>query len=1234
MKPRYLLFLLPILLIALVLWAITRFPDENSMGRYALKYLSDELQAKVNIQTISLKWRPLPTLTATNLDISHANYTLKSDGISISISISDIFKNGITGVSLHTLRLNRPRLHLISSSPQSQLHIPSIELLEIVDGELTISADYLSEKLLRQDLLLSHINAQASLSSNHILLKTLQCQSSFFQSAKLEGKMDLNQDSMHLKGSVKQILPHVMPFSALSALDSLQQAVLDLNFEAEGPVTIKGERALNVTINGAIPELILQKDSRSYEFAATNLDLQLQIFENGYALKIPGIKTVKPQLELKGYIKKQADSWDINLSAFDIDLESVRKRVLGLLGDTEAARNTCDIVLGGRAKTATFAFHGSTKEMEDLNNLLITADVEKAPIFIPGAELKLDEASGPIKIERGALSGYGLSAKMGNSTAFDSSLYFQITTEDDTFHLKLNLDANLAELPPILHKFAKDKAFREELKHITDAKGHARGQLELGPRLNDMNVLVKVHEVQGNIRYDRISLPIEINRGELTVTIEPFLVTWRDVSAKIGPHALNKFCGQVDYQRDYRLYIANATGKIDMSSLQKELFLHEEIRTKLTTVLQQIQGELMVSTAKVTGPFFKPTDWVYQLNGIFENGDVTSPLLDFKNIRISHSSLQLTEQALRISSAAIQIDDTNLQLNGELFHKQLQDWRGDMAFTGLVNKGFHAWLSEKGWAAPAAFTPKLPYLLQELHINWGSGPLKIIGSIVPGQSSFTAETLITLDITIQDHRPIRNLIEIRHSTNACMLLILWNNGKNSIEMLEWKGMLNQETLNAILEKNDLLSGSISGDFSIKHAPNTAADWQFSGNIDVQELVWNWGLPRSVLIQRLIAEASKTSQDMNALKIKQADVKIDHETISLKGRLYNQANHLKFDITAFADFVSWATLKTLFPKDAFEGQAQTPSKKRNITGTLRFDVGRFLYIKEQSFCPENNCSSTKFLWSPMHGELEFLPENIHLTIFESELCGMISRGVWEGNSLKGGRGSFELFTDLSHSIMAQDLMQCLGYPQHILEGPLNIDIKVYGNPEFFEKGSVKITSTSGKIYKLTFLAKVFGLLNLTDIFKNALPDLASTGFSYSTLEITGDIENDTVILQKNVIKGTGVNIFTKGSIVLKDINGDLVMIIAPFKTIDAILTRIPFIGRVLGGKTGSIVGIPVGIKGPLKDPQVNILPISAIGTSILELVTDTIQLPFRIIEPILPTNQSNESQNGRNSNTKH
>jgi hypothetical protein len=1231
MKPRYLLFLLPILLIALVFWAITRFPDENSIGRYALKYLSDELQAKVTVQTLALRWRPIPTLIATDLDISHANYTLKSDELSISISITDALKNGISGVSLHTLRLKRPRLHLISSSAQSELHIPSIGLLEIVDGELTISADYSGEKLMQKDLLLSHIDAQAALSSDHILLKTLQCQSVFTQSVKLEGEIDLSKDFMHLKGSAKQILPHSMPFNAVAGLDSLKQAVLDLDFEAEGPLAIKGESALNVTINGAIPELILQKGGRSYEFAVSNLALHLQIFENGYSMNIPDITATKPQLELKGIVKKQADSWDIDLSASDIDLGAVRERVSGLLGQEEAAKNTCEIVLGGRARAATFAFHGTTEEMKDLNNLLITANVEKAPIFIPEANLKLDEASGPIRIERGALSGYGLSARMGNSTAFDSSLYLQITTEDDTFHLKLNLNADLAELPPILNKFAKTKGFREELGHITSARGRARGELELGPRLNDMNVWVRVQEVQAALKYDRISWPIEITRGRLEVVMEPFLVKWGDMAAKIGPHAVERLSGQVTHKNDYILTIDGGVAECDTTSLQEELYRYEDIRPQLEALLKEINGTLSVNSIKVTGPFFRPTAWQYQLKATWEKGRIITPLVAPKELLVRNATLEFTDQTLQIPFATLQIDDTAFQIKAGLFHEHLRNWRGDAAITGMVNSNLQAWLAKKGWAAPEAFTPKLPYLVQDLHIQWGDGPIKLTGSVIPEQSSPSAENIINLDITLQDHKPIKNLIEIRHATGSCILSVLWNSEKNTLKALKWKGILNQEVLDALLEKNDLLSGSIAGDFSVSHAPNAAADWQFFGKIDVQELVWHWGLPRPILIQRLIAEAPTAFQHMNVLEIKQADVKIDHETISLNGRIYNEENQLKFDLAASSNFVSWATLKTLLPKEEPNGQA--PSKKRNITGTLRFEANSFLYIKEQGFCPENNCSSTKFLWSPMRGSLEFLPEKTRLTLTDSELCGIASRGTWEGSGLKGGHGSFELTTDSLQPVMAQNLMQCLGYPQHLLEGPLNIHIQVEGNPEFFEKGMVKITSSNGKIYKLTFLAKVFGLLNLTDIFKNALPDLTSTGFSYSSLEFMGNIENDRVLLEKNVIKGTGVNIFTRGSIALKDMNGDLVMIIAPFKTIDAILTKIPYIGRVLGGKTGSIVGIPVAVKGPLKDPQVNILPASAIGTGILELVTDTIKLPFRIIEPILPTNHSNDSKTNSNSTQK-
>lgn len=1229
MKIKYLLLLLPISFILIAFWLIVGLHDVQSIKQHTIMYLGEKLKSQISLQDISLDWKPIPVLKLINITISNPHYNIKSEEVTISFSILDILKNRLNYISLNNLKLKNPHIHLISDS-QSPPQLPTIADLEIINGELLLSSHYLGKDLPHQDLLLSNINAQLVLSSDLIKINTLQFQSTFVKSIQIAGKIDLEQNSIYLKGFANQLIADEIPLNLIAKIDIIKHAVMDLNFEADGPMIPKTEQPLNITLNGSIPGLILQRHGKSYDFAVSTIAIQAKLMENGLGLEITDLTTTKPQSKITGHIQKQLDLWDINLNASDIDLGGIRERVLGLLGEEQAAQKTCEIVLGGRARAATFKFHGNTEEMKDLDNLLITADVEKAPIFIPGAELKLDEASGPIKIEHGAISGYGLSAKMGNSNAFDSSLYFQITTDDDTFHLKLNLDADLAELPPILNKFARDKTFQEELKHIIDAKGRARGQLEIGPRLNDMNVMVTVNEVHGEIKYDRITWPVAIMHGKITVTLEPFIITWQDVDGRIGPHSVANFTGQIKDKKQYSLEIKAGTAQIDVPALKEELFRYDEIKHHLSEMAQKIEGELTINSIKTIGPFFNPRDWRYQIVGKLKNGRLESQILSPQTITIPTATLQLTEQTLSLSSCTMGIEDTTIQLQGELFHDHLQNWRGDMAFSGMVTPKLQAWLNEKGWSPPETLIPKLPYLLKDLHVTWRENLITILGGIIPGQDLSSSKNIIDINITIHDHNFISNQIEIHHDTGNCLISVLWNPDTKNIESIKWDGSLNNEILNTLLEKNELLSGAISGNFYAKRAPDTVADWQFSGNIDIQELIWRWGLPRSILIQRLIAETPNTSEDTNLLNIRQAIIKIDEEKIDFNGLLYNQAHQLKFDLNGSSDSLSWATLKTLLPK---EENGDIPPKKRNITGTLRFNIDKFLYIKEQSFCPENNCSTTKFLWSPIHGTLDFLPEKIKLVILESSLCGISSRGTWEGNGLKGGYGSFEISTE-SSPVMAQNLMQCLGYPQNIIEGPLTIDINVQGNPEFFEKGYVKIKSTNGKLYKLTFLAKVFGLLNLTDIFRNALPDLTTKGFSYSDLDIIGDIENDKVLLQKNIIRGTGLNIFTRGSIALKDMDADLVMIIAPFKTIDAIFTKIPFIGRVLGGKTGSIVGIPVGIKGPLKDPHVTILPISAIGTGILELVTDTIKLPFRIIEPILPTNQSTESQNDQKRQQKH
>ena len=76
-------------------------------------------------------------------------------------------------------------------------------------------------------------------------------------------------------------------------------------------------------------------------------------------------------------------------------------------------------------------------------------------------------------------------------------------------------------------------------------------------------------------------------------------------------------------------------------------------------------------------------------------------------------------------------------------------------------------------------------------------------------------------------------------------------------------------------------------------------------------------------------------------------------------------------------------------------------------------------------------------------------------------------------------------------------------------------------------------------------------------------------------------------------------------------------ISPFKTLDAIVSKVPLLGRIIGGDTATLVTFPVGVTGKASDPQVTLLPPGAVGEGLLNIVKRTLLLPFNILSPILP-----------------
>ena len=140
-----------------------------------------------------------------------------------------------------------------------------------------------------------------------------------------------------------------------------------------------------------------------------------------------------------------------------------------------------------------------------------------------------------------------------------------------------------------------------------------------------------------------------------------------------------------------------------------------------------------------------------------------------------------------------------------------------------------------------------------------------------------------------------------------------------------------------------------------------------------------------------------------------------------------------------------------------------------------------------------------------------------------------------------------------------------------------------------KGNLDLKAHSGRIHRYGILAKVMALLNLTEIFRGHLPDILKDGFAYNTIKAYGEFDEGKFILKEGVIDGASMTIIYRGTVNLIDETLNLSILVAPFKTIDAIVRKIPMLNNALGGH---LVSIPFAVTG--KWSNYTVTPLTANG----------------------------------------
>jgi hypothetical protein len=171
-----------------------------------------------------------------------------------------------------------------------------------------------------------------------------------------------------------------------------------------------------------------------------------------------------------------------------------------------------------------------------------------------------------------------------------------------------------------------------------------------------------------------------------------------------------------------------------------------------------------------------------------------------------------------------------------------------------------------------------------------------------------------------------------------------------------------------------------------------------------------------------------------------------------------------------------------------------------------------------------------------------------------------------------------------------------------------------------KGRVTFVAEDGSILQSLFFARLFSLLNLTEIYRGQLPDFRSQGLGYKRSAAAIEIKEGTVFVNDWSIDGPTYWMGSRGEIDIASQKIDFTILVSPFKTIDRIINSIPGVRWILGGR---LVAIPMKATGDLEDPNVTALSPSAVGSSILDMIQRTLTLPIEIIQPLVPGMESRE-----------
>ncbi len=770
-----------------------------------------------------------------------------------------------------------------------------------------------------------------------------------------------------------------------------------------------------------------------------------------------------------------------------------------------------------------------------------------------------------------------------------------------------DLTVKLSEEPGAARAADRQTAFAETRAEVESAMTSIR---DVAPAIvsevrrgkitiqRDGRVFSKIDNISGNIallpRGFDIRLSAEAPRwGRISLTgglyVRRNSVAVKDLSVSGARSSLSGLTARFSWRKTPYLDIRSGQGVIVLDDVFERREMFGYLRDHLRNV-KKVTGTIRFTEMNFIGPLLHEEQWKMQTAGRLEKIFVDSPTLPGR-LHIGRGRFEATTKSLLLTGVQAAIMDSSLS-GAAAFIGPFNRLRSLAAsLEGKIGQNTVRWASKK-FSMPQEFIVRAPLWLSGVHFTWEEGQTISLS----GTAALNNGPTVSLDLR---NSPAELLVKrlVIEDEKARALVTLMSSEK-ALEVA-FNGRLSEDTLARIFERTSFDHGWIRGDFHAHVLYQNPRESTAQGALEGVNLPVPRKAGPPLTIKHIVLQANNKT-----ITLYKGSFVWEDSPFEAQGRINAAREGFLIDMVLNVGSITLDSIERALASGKKEGPAgessaeEKPSSRAKILGTIRFDAKDFTY--------------GRYLLSPVKGNIFLDRNSVRIEIADTKLCGISLPGHFQPL----GRN---ILLDLEPAAQGQQLepvLECLS-ANHRISGTFNLTGKLHALAKGAElvrslQGRVEFSARDGKIYRYPILARIFAFLNFTELLRGKLPDLGRDGFKYKSIKVKGDISNGKLVLDQAAVEGATLNIAAEGEIDFGSNKIDITVLVAPFKTIEYIISKIPLLRNILANK---LVTIPIRVSGDLNSPDVTPLDPTAIGQNLLDIMKGILELPFRVIEPL-------------------